>query len=114
MIGIGSDDLGFDVKERIRDFLVQREESVYDFGVYSIEPADYPDIGVKVAKAVRMGPVDCGVLVCGTGLGMAIAANKVPGVFAAPVSSVELAIAAPRPGAVCEPPGGWGGDRGVA
>jgi len=96
MIGIGSDDLGFALKERIREFLAQRGESVHDFGVYSAEPADYPDIGVRVAEAVRSGLIERGVLVCGTGLGMAIVANKVSGVFAAPVNSVELATAARR------------------
>jgi len=96
MIGIGSDDLGFALKEHIRELLRQRGESVQDFGVYSTETADYPDIGVKLAEAVRSGLLERGVLVCGTGLGMAIVANKVPGVFAAPVNSVELAVAARR------------------
>ncbi|MGC9318901.1 MAG: ribose 5-phosphate isomerase B [Armatimonadota bacterium] len=96
MIGIGSDHFGFELKESIREYLQRRGETVHDFGAYSPEPVDYPDIGARVALAVRAGLVDRAILVCGTGLGMAIVANKVPGVFAAPLTSAELARAARR------------------
>lgn len=94
MIGTGSDHFGFELKESIREFLERRGETVHDFGAYSRDPVDYPDTGARVARAVQAGLIDRGVLVCGTGLGMAIVANKVPGVFAAPVTSIELARAA--------------------
>lgn len=94
MIGIGSDHFGFDLKESVREFLEGRGESVHDFGTHGREPVDYPEIGARVAGAVRAGLIGRGVLICGTGLGMAIVANKVPGVFAAPVSSIDLAQAA--------------------
>ncbi len=96
MIGIGSDHFGFELKEHIREFLELRGENVHDLGTHTREAVDYPDIGARVASAVRTGLVERGILVCGTGLGMAIIANKVPGVFAAPVSSVDLARAARR------------------
>lgn len=85
-VGLGSDHLGFALKECLRPFLIARGDEVRDFGGFSEEPIDYPDVAVAVAMAVVAGEVDRAVLVCGTGLGMAIAANKVPRVFAAPVS----------------------------
>jgi len=91
MIGLGSDHLGFALKEQLRSFLTERGEEVYDFGTFSDEPVDYPDIAVAVAEAVRAGLIERGILVCGTGLGMAIAANKVPGIFAAPVTNLHTA-----------------------
>lgn len=96
MIGVGSDDLGFALKVMVRDYMTDRGEAVHDFGAFTPQPVDYPDTAVRVAEAVRLGLVERAVLVCGTGLRIAIAANKVPGVFAAPVSTVELAIAARR------------------
>ncbi len=86
MIGLGSDHNGFALKERLRSYLAERGERVRDFGTFSDEPVDYPDIAVVVAEAVQAGLIERGVLVCGTGLGMAIAANKVPGIFAATVA----------------------------
>jgi ribose 5-phosphate isomerase B len=90
-VGIGSDHLGFALKERLLLYLIQRGDSVHDFGTFCDEPVDYPDIAFPVAHAVRTGAVERGILVCGTGLGMAIAANKVPGVFAAPVTDPYMA-----------------------
>lgn len=91
MIGLGSDHLGSALKEHLRSFLTERGEEVYDFGTFSDEPIDYPDIAVAEAEAVRFGLLERGILVCGTGLGMAIAANKVPGIFAAPVTDLHTA-----------------------
>ncbi|MGD9495220.1 MAG: RpiB/LacA/LacB family sugar-phosphate isomerase [Armatimonadota bacterium] len=96
MIGIGSDHLGFALKEDVRAFVEHHGTTVLDFGAFCEDPVDYPDIALRVADAVRLGLLERAVLVCGTGLGMAIVANKVPGVRAAPVSSVELAVAARR------------------
>jgi len=82
-IAIGSDHLGLELKNIIRDFLKEREIEVNDFGTMSKEPIDYPDIAKKVAKAVAKGDCERGILICGTGIGMAIAANKVKGIRAA-------------------------------
>lgn len=87
-IGIGSDHLGFLLKEHVAGYLRQCGHDVRDFGAYSQEPVDYPDTACAVAEAVAAGTIERGILVCGTGLGMAIAANKVPGIFAAPVSDL--------------------------
>ena len=94
MLAIGSDHRGFALKERLRGWLRSRGLVVCDLGTFSAEPVDYPDIAIPVAEVVRDRLVDSAVLICGTGLGMAVAANKVPGIFAAPVTSVRLAEAA--------------------
>ena len=83
-IAIGSDHRGFDVKRRIRSLLEQMGHEVLDFGPDSSESVDYPDFAFQVARAVSEGKVERGILICGTGIGMCIAANKVPGVRAAP------------------------------
>jgi len=91
MIGIGSDHNGFELKLRLRAHLTARGEQVWDFGCFSHEAVDYPDIAAAVAEAVRDRLIERAVLICGTGLGMAIAANKVPGVYAAPVTDARVA-----------------------
>jgi ribose 5-phosphate isomerase B len=91
MIGLGSDHNGLALKQRLAAHLAARGYEVQDFGTFSEEPVDYPDLAAAVAGAVRAGRVERAVLVCGTGLGMAIAANKVPGIFAAPVTDVYTA-----------------------
>ena len=83
-IAIGSDHRGYDVKRRIRSLLEQMGHTVLDLGPQSNESVDYPDFAFQVASAVAEGRVDRGILVCGTGIGMCIAANKVKGVRAAP------------------------------
>jgi len=82
-IAIGSDHLGLELKNIIRDFLKEKEIEVNDFGTMSKEPVDYPDIAKKVAKVVAREDYERGILICGTGIGMAIAANKVRGIRAA-------------------------------
>lgn len=82
-IAIGSDHLGLGLKNLIKDFLKEKEINVEDFGTMSREPIDYPDIAREVAKAVAKGDCERGILICGTGIGMAIAANKVRGIRAA-------------------------------
>ena len=81
-IVIGSDHYGLSLKNVVRDYLVNKGYEVDDMGVCTEEPVDYPDIGAKVAEAVSAGHYDLGILICGTGAGMAIVANKVPGVRA--------------------------------
>lgn len=82
-IAIGSDHIGLPLKDVVRDYLAARGVEVVDFGVHTPDPVDYPEIAHKVALAVAEGGFERGVLVCGTGIGMAIVANKVPGVRAA-------------------------------
>lgn len=74
---------GFRLKEEIIDYLQKSGFEYHDFGAFSEEPADYPDLALEVAEAIRKGDFDRGVLCCGTGIGVAIAANKVPGIRAA-------------------------------
>jgi ribose 5-phosphate isomerase B len=86
IIAIGSDHAGFLLKEALEDELVSSGYTVVDVGTDSEESCDYPDFGLKVAEAVSGGEAWRGVLVCGTGAGMAMVANKVPGVRAAACS----------------------------
>jgi ribose 5-phosphate isomerase B len=80
-IAVGADDAGAPLKERLAAYLQERGLEVKDFG--NGDGVDYPDVAAEVAEAVARGEHDRALLVCGTGLGMAIAANKVPGVRAA-------------------------------
>ena len=82
-IAIGCDHRGFKLKKRLMEYLTQLGYTYYDFGSYDANPVDYPDIASKVAGAVSRREYDLGILVCGTGIGMAIAANKFPGIRAA-------------------------------
>ncbi|MCL2437943.1 MAG: ribose 5-phosphate isomerase B [Coriobacteriia bacterium] len=90
-IVIGSDHGGFDQKESLKSWLVSQGHSVKDMGPENTASVDYPDYAHTVAKLVKQEEADFGILVCGTGLGMAIAANKVAGIRAVPVTSVEFA-----------------------
>lgn len=83
MIGIGSDHGGFALKEAIKKHLEERGLEYQDFGTYSSASCDYPVYGRAVAKAVAAGECQLGILICGTGIGISITANKVPGVRAA-------------------------------
>jgi len=82
-IAIGSDHAGFPLKEELRHRLKSEGHDVVDYGCHSTESVDYPDTAIPVADAVRRGEVDRGILMCGTGIGMSITANKVPGIRAA-------------------------------
>jgi ribose 5-phosphate isomerase B len=79
-IGIGSDHGGFELKEEIIGHLKEVGIEFIDFGTYSKDSVDYPDYGKKVAEAVISKEVDRGIVVCGTGIGISIAANKVKGI----------------------------------
>jgi ribose 5-phosphate isomerase B len=83
-IAIGSDHRGFEVKRRILSLLEQLRHEVLDVGTGSRDSVDYPDLAFPVALAVSEGRADRGILICGTGIGMCIAANKVRRVRAAP------------------------------
>ncbi|MDY0339820.1 MAG: ribose 5-phosphate isomerase B [Coriobacteriia bacterium] len=90
-IFLGSDHAGFELKEQVRDVLQSIGHDVVDIGPYTDESVDYPDYAERVGRAVASGEAPFGVLICGTGLGMAIAANKVPGVRAVQASEPEMA-----------------------
>jgi ribose 5-phosphate isomerase B len=81
-IVLGSDHFGLPLKNIIRDYLTDLGFIVEDLGVYDSTPVDYPDVGAALAEAVKQGKYERGVLFCGTGAGMAIVANKVPGIRA--------------------------------
>lgn len=83
-IAVGSDHRGVSIRAKIVDFLARLDQEVIDVGSYDDQNVDYPDIAAMVAEKVSEGQVDRGILICGTGLGMSIAANKFPGVRAAP------------------------------
>ena len=83
-IAIGADHAGFSLKEKLRQKLAEDGHEVVDFGTESDASCDYPDFAQPVAREVAQGRTDRGILVCSTGIGMAIAANKVDGVRAAP------------------------------
>ena len=83
-IAVGCDHRGHEIRGKLVEFLRGLGHDVLDLGVFSEEPADYPDVAAAVASRVSRGEVERGILICGTGLGMCIAANKFPGVRAAP------------------------------
>ena len=86
-IAIAADHAGFVLKEKLRERLAREGHEVVDFGPSSAESCDYPDYAQPVARDVGGGRADRGILVCATGIGMAMAANKVAGVRAAPAQS---------------------------
>lgn len=81
-IAIGSDEAGFPLKQELIRYLEALGVVVRDYGCDSAEAVDYPDVALPVARAIARGEHDRAILICGTGIGMAIAANKVPGVYA--------------------------------
>jgi ribose 5-phosphate isomerase B len=82
-IALGCDHRGLDLKKTIMPFIQSLGHSYQDFGCYNTDPVDYPDIARKVGEAVVSGNFDQGILICSTGIGMSIAANKIKGVRAA-------------------------------
>ena len=90
-IAIASDHGGFSQKEQLRNFLAEQGFLVEDYGCYSEQSVDYPDYAKAIGRVVASGSKDAGILVCGTGIGMAITANKIPGIRAANVVSTEFA-----------------------
>lgn len=82
-IAVGSDHAGFSLKKEVLKHLEERDIQFEDFGAFSEESCDYPDFALKVAEEVAGKRYELGILVCGTGIGISIAANKVPGIRAA-------------------------------
>ncbi len=83
MIYLGSDHGGYALKEEVKAHLIQKGIEVRDFGTDSVQSVDYPDYAVPVGQAVLQNPGSLGILICGTGIGMSIAANKIHGIRAA-------------------------------
>jgi ribose 5-phosphate isomerase B len=90
-IAIGSDHAGFELKEEIKKHIEKLGHEYKDFGTFGKESVDYPDFASKVAKAVSKKIYDRGILICGSGIGMSMCANKVPGIRAALCYSIETA-----------------------
>ena len=82
-ICIASDHAGYNLKDYIKDLLIQNDISVIDLGTVNKDSVDYPDYAKKVSKRIKTGKSDIGILVCGSGTGMAISANKIKGIRAA-------------------------------
>ncbi len=82
-VAIGSDEAGYALKEQVKSHLEDSGVEVVDYGCNSPDPVDYPDVALTVAQDIAAHKAERGILICGTGIGMAIAANKVPGVSAA-------------------------------
>lgn len=80
---IGSDHAAYDLKEKVKVFLIDKHIHIEDVGSYSKDSVDYPDYGIKVATEVSSGKFERGILMCGTGIGMSMVANKFPHVRAA-------------------------------
>jgi ribose 5-phosphate isomerase B len=95
-IALGADHAGFRLKDQVREYLRSKGVDVEDFGATSEESVDYPDFAEKVAHRVSRQEADFGVLVCGTGIGMAMSANKLPGVRAANCNDTLSAFFARR------------------
>jgi ribose 5-phosphate isomerase B len=91
VIAIGSDHAAFELKENIREFLIESGYKVLDKGTDSHTSADYPDYGIAVGEAVAKGECDLGIVICGTGIGISISANKVTGIRAAACSDLYSA-----------------------
>ena len=90
-VALGADHAGVHLKDAVRSLLQSRGIEIEDFGTVDETSVDYPDYAAQVGRAVAAGQVERGILACGTGLGMAIAANKIEGVRAAPVVDLESA-----------------------
>ena len=88
---IGSDHAGYPLKEEIKGVLSQLGTDFEDFGTHSSDPADYPVIALRTAGAVSKGEKEIGILICGSGIGMSIAANKVRGIRAALCTTAHMA-----------------------
>lgn len=88
---IGSDHGGFELKETIREYILKKGIEVQDVGVFSADSVDYPDYAKKVGDEVKAGQGNFGILICGTGIGMSIAANKIKGIRCALCNDVYTA-----------------------
>ncbi|MDD5397454.1 MAG: ribose 5-phosphate isomerase B [Dehalococcoidia bacterium] len=95
-VALGSDHRGFKLKNQLIDYLKQAGHEITDFGCYSEESSDYPDFAAHVCRSITKKQCDMGILVCGSGVGMSIAANKFKGIRAALCCNTEMASRARR------------------
>ena len=93
---IGADHAAYDLKETVKSFLFEKGIDVHDVGTHSKDSVDYPDFGIKVASMVSKGKFERGILLCGTGIGMSMVANKFPYVRAALCTDIFSAIMSRR------------------
>jgi ribose 5-phosphate isomerase B len=91
LVVLGSDHAGYDLKEEIKRFLDEMQFEYIDFGPVGVDSVDYPDFGIKVAEHVSLSKCWRGILICATGIGMSIVANKIPGIRAAICHNREVA-----------------------
>ena len=96
IVAIGADDAGYQLKEIIKKHLESQGIEVADYGPSTADPIDYPDVAVMLARDIAAHKFERGILICGTGIGMAITANKVPGVYAAQAHDTYSAERAPK------------------
>ncbi len=96
MIAIGSDHGGFELKNKIVAYLEANGYDVKDFGIHEMKSVDYPDIAQVVCESITSGECDRGILVCGTGIGISIAANKIKGIRAAVCGDIYSAAMTKR------------------
>ena len=89
IVAVGSDHAGFVLKEQIRVWLLEHDYEVLDLGAYSADRVDYPHFGAEVGRAVVGGKAEFGIAVCGSGQGVCMAANKVPGVRAGIIRDIQ-------------------------
>ena len=89
-IGLAADHAGYELKEKIKDFLVKQKANVRDLGTDSENSVDYPDYGKLLGEEIESRRLDLGIAICGSGIGMSIAANRITGVRAALCSNVEM------------------------
>ncbi|WP_319370763.1 ribose 5-phosphate isomerase B [uncultured Ilyobacter sp.] len=83
IIALGADHGGFQLKEKIKEHLIEKGQEILDLGSYSEESVDYPEFGRAVGEAVLDNKANCGIIICGTGIGISISANRIKGVRAA-------------------------------
>ncbi|MCK5032557.1 MAG: ribose 5-phosphate isomerase B [Calditrichia bacterium] len=88
-IALGSDHAGYPLKEEIKKYLDLKDIPFTDFGTFKIDSSDYPEFAYKVGNAIAVEECDCGILICGTGIGMSITANKIKGIRAAVANTEE-------------------------
>ena len=91
MIALGCDHGGFELMQEVKQYLDEHQLEYKDFGTYNTESCDYPVYAKKVARAVVSGECEKGILICGTGLGITIAANRIPGIRAAVCTNEYMA-----------------------
>lgn len=91
IIALGADHAGYLLKEKIKKYLTEKKLEFKDYGTFKLDSCDYPEFGYKVSQAVVTQEVNVGILICGTGIGMSITANKIKGIRAALATDVETA-----------------------